>query len=116
VDDGYSPQNSNEADAIDEYFQAVNKAFASCAGAGKPVRYKVGVYGPGAVCEWLKANGRVEYTWLSNAPAWPGADYDGWNIKQGPKDDMLAVDNDTDESSSGDPGFWNLAKSPESEG
>ena len=107
VDDGYDPQDQSEASAIDDYFRGINDGFAQCAGSGNAPRYKVGVYGPGAICQWLKGNGRVQYTWLANAPKWPGYGYAGWNIKQGVAS-TLPFDHDTDECNTGDNGFWNL--------
>ena len=108
VDEGYDPQIPSDATPIDDYFRGVNDVFASLAGAGNPPKYKVGVYGPGAVCQWLKTNGRVQYTWLANAPKWPGASYAGWNIKQGFQDPTLALNHDVDSSNPGDVGFWQM--------
>jgi hypothetical protein len=105
VDDGYDPSDATVAGAIDDYFRGVSDGFVQAA-AGRPVDYKIGVYGPGAVCDWLKGKGRVSYTWLAYAPRWPGSDYAGWNIQQSPRGTILPFDHDEDKSAPGDVGFW----------
>ena len=82
VDEGYDPANREYGGPIDDYFQGVNDAFAGCAG-GNPPAYAVGVYGPGAVCEFLKAKGRTQYSWLANASRWPGYGFADWHLKAG---------------------------------
>lgn len=47
------------------YFQALQVAFADG-------EYRVGVYGPGAVCNAVIAAGFAEIGWLSNAKGWKG--------------------------------------------
>jgi hypothetical protein len=96
VDEGYDPANREYGGPIDDYFQGVNDAFAESA-CGNPPAYAVGVYGPGAVCEFLKANGRTQYSWLANASRWPGYGFADWHLKQGFGDTALPIDNDTDE-------------------
>lgn len=61
------------------YFQEVAKDFQSS-------KYRVGVYGCGAVCKAVKNAGFAQLTWLSNAMGWNGSrDYKAlgqWNILQ----------------------------------
>lgn len=53
------------------YFTAIRTAMAAA-----PVKYRIGVYGSGLVCETLKNRGLVDLTWLSGATGWIGhADY-----------------------------------------
>ena len=111
VDEGYDPQDQAEAGPIDDYFRGINDAFAASPGQGQQPRYKVGVYGPGAVCQWLKARGRVTYTWLANAKKWPGYSYGDWNIKQGFRDKALPFGNDVDQSKDG-AGLWQMPGPP----
>ena len=95
VDEGYDPANREYGGPIDDYFRGVNDAFAQCAGGHAPA-YAVGVYGPGAVCRFLKDNGRTQYSWLANASRWPGYDFADWQLKQAFGDISLPFGNDTD--------------------
>ncbi len=63
--------------AVCEYFAGVNEAMA---GKG----YAIGVYGSGAVCQYLKANCPfVQYTWLAESRGWSGTKaYTAWNVIQ----------------------------------
>lgn len=54
---------------VTAYFRALNQALS---GSG----YKVGVYGPGAVCKALKSFGLVTHTWRSGSTGWSG--YADW--------------------------------------
>jgi hypothetical protein len=108
VDEGYDPTKPKYAGPIEAYFKGVNDAFAEAAGQAQQPVYKIGVYGPGAVCKWLKQKGMVTYTWLAMSTAWPGYNYSDWNIKQARGYDHLGFDNDRDDSNL-DAGFWRLA-------
>ena len=57
VDEGYDPDEPSYAGPIEAYFKGVNEAFAEAAGQGQEPAYKIGVYGPGAVCKWLQLKG-----------------------------------------------------------
>ena len=37
------------------------------------MKYKIGVYGSGAVCAALKAAGLIDYAWLSESTGWTGS-------------------------------------------
>ncbi|WP_095204178.1 glycoside hydrolase domain-containing protein [Mesorhizobium carmichaelinearum] len=94
------------AGSINDYFQAIASAFAAM-GNGKSA-YSVGVYGSGRACTWLTAHGLVAYTWLAMSKGWSGyAAYTSWNIKQGPSDQLLPFDYDTDVAT-GDYGGFNI--------
>src|SRR5712692_6652337 len=76
--------NAQEGDIrgpVDRYFRGVHTGFASVS----PTReYRVGVYGSGAVCDYLKRSRLAQYAWLSNSTAWSGYySFTDWNIKQG---------------------------------
>jgi len=92
--------NAPEADirgSIDRYFRGVAAGLASA--AGKERVYRIGVYGSGAVCAYLKGARLAEYAWLSNSRAWAGyGSFADWNIKQGPRSTSLSFDHDTNEA------------------
>ena len=67
--------------------------------AGEARKYKVGVYGSGAVCGAIRAAGLAHYSWLSNSTAWAGSsNYDGWDIKQAGKILELSFNHDYNEA------------------
>jgi hypothetical protein len=83
--------------AVDQYFRGIAAGFAS-AGQGR-TKYRVGVYGSGAVCDSMKRAGLAQYTWLSNSTAWAGyAGYRDWNIKQGGRLAELSFNHDFNEA------------------
>ncbi|HUC10101.1 MAG TPA: glycoside hydrolase domain-containing protein [Stellaceae bacterium] len=83
--------------AIDDYFQGIRAGLAA-AGGGK-ADYRVGVYGSGAVCDWIKRSGLAQYSWLSNSIAWAGSiEYEDWNIRQGSPLLDLSFSHDSDEA------------------
>jgi hypothetical protein len=51
------------------YFKEVHAAFSDG-------EYKVGIYGPGWLCQAVHDAGYVDYTWLANAKGWKG--YNVW--------------------------------------
>jgi hypothetical protein len=111
VDEGYDPNNKDYGGPIDDYFRGVNDAFAKCAGKNGQPLYKVGVYGPGSVCQFLKGNKRIEYSWLANATKWPGYGYGDWQVKQAFRDNSISVGNDTDVCKD-DAGLWQAQTTP----
>lgn len=79
----YDATESDAQGAIADYFEGVSTAINQLATEGYPY-YAPAVYGDGAVCEYLKSQGLVSYTWLAGAASWPGSgSYTGWNLKQG---------------------------------
>ena len=82
---------------IDRYFRGVAAGLA--AAAGKTREYRIGVYGSGAVCGYVKGARLAEYAWLSNSRAWAGyASFADWNIKQGGRAAPLSFDHDANEA------------------
>jgi len=60
---------------ISDYFQAL---------AGSPTPYTIGVYGSGAVCDFIKQQcPSVKYSWLAESRSWRGSKtYNGWAVQQ----------------------------------
>jgi len=84
---------------VTDYFRAVKPAMATGG-------FKIGVYGSGRVCGYLKHLGLVEFTWLSQSTGWSGSStYTDWNIKQGKSSTVAGLDCDLDESIE-DAGLW----------
>lgn len=83
--------------SIDRYFRGVAAGLA--AAAGKAREYRIGVYGSGAVCGYLKGARLAEYAWLSNSRAWSGyGSFANWDIKQGPRSTSLSFNHDMNEA------------------
>lgn len=99
--------NAREPDIrgpVDQYFRGVRAALMET-GGNSPV-YRVGVYGSGAVCDYLKHMRLAEYAWLSASTAWSGSrDFGDWNIKQGRRSPMLSFDHDINEAQGDYGGF-----------
>jgi len=94
---------------VDQYFRGIAAGFAAVSN-GRP-KYKIGVYGSGAVCDALKRAGLAQYAWLSNARAWAGASsYTGWNIRQSGPFANLSFSHDSNEAQD-DYGGFQLANS-----
>jgi hypothetical protein len=82
---------------IDQYFRGV--AAGLIAAAGHAPEYKVGVYGSGAVCYYLKHANLAQYAWLSNSTAWAGyTEFAGWDIRQAGRSPGLSFDQDQNEA------------------
>lgn len=92
--------NAQEPDirgAVDPYFRGV--AAGLRAAAGQMPEYRVGVYGSGAVCDYLKRARLAEYAWLSNSTAWTGySSFADWNIRQGKGSAALSFSHDSNEA------------------
>ena len=93
--------NAQEADlwgAVDHYFRGVLNGFWAAAGGQGP-QYRVGVYGSGAVCDYLKRARLAQYAWLSNSTAWSGyGSFTDWNIRQGGRSPLLSFSHDSNEA------------------
>ncbi len=93
--------NANSEDirgGIDPYFRGVRAGFQAAAGQAPP-DYRIGVYGSGAVCGYLKRTRLAEYYWLSNSNAWAGYDsFSDWNIKQSGGSPAFSFDHDVNEA------------------
>ena len=82
---------------VDQYFRGI--AAGLTATGGQNPEYRVGVYGSGAVCDYLKRAGLAEYAWLSNSTAWAGYDsFADWNIRQGKRSPDLSFSQDSNEA------------------
>jgi len=93
---------------IRDYFVAVNDVFAAAGG-----KYKVGVYGSGAVCRYIKDDCKLaDYSWLTMSTGWRGhREYDRqklWNLKQIKAVRINGVEFDTNESSPIGGGGWRI--------
>ncbi len=64
------------------YFIQFNTRMAELGGGANP--YRLGVYGSGRSCRWLRANCPfVRFTWLALSTGWAEyGSYTGWNVKQ----------------------------------
>jgi hypothetical protein len=93
----YNAQEPDVRGPVDQYFRGIA---AGLAAAGGPARdYRVGVYGSGAVCDYLKRAHLAELAWLSNSIAWTGYDnFTDWNIRQGMRSPSLSFDQDSNEA------------------
>jgi len=84
---------------IDQYFRGVSAGMTAAAGAGKAPEYHVGVYGSGAVCDYLKRMRLAQYAWLSNSTAWAGYDaFTDWDIRQAGRAPNLSFDQDSNQA------------------
>jgi hypothetical protein len=78
----FNAQDPDIHGPVDQYFRGVAAGFAAM--ASSPPDYRVGVYGSGAVCDYLKRARLAQYAWLSNSTAWSGySSFTDWNIRQG---------------------------------
>ncbi|MGD9615947.1 MAG: glycoside hydrolase domain-containing protein [Alphaproteobacteria bacterium] len=85
------------AGVVQQYFRGVHAGLAAAGGGSPP--YRVGVYGSGAVCRYLKRIGLAEYAWLSASTAWYGSrDFTDWNIKQGLRSSMVSFNHGLNEA------------------
>lgn len=80
-------------DLVLPYFAAVKKAVAG--------RFRIGVYGCGAVCDAVLVAWHAELAWLTNAMGWNGSrafrDSKRWNILQHLPQNIAGIDTDPDE-------------------
>ena len=99
----YNAPQSDITGSIDQYFRGVAAGLASVGGGSE---YRVGVYGSGAVCDYLKRARLAQYTWLSNSTAWSGYDsFTDWNIRQSKSSSLLSFNHDWNEATDDYGGF-----------
>jgi hypothetical protein len=91
----YNAQPPDIYGSIDRYFRGIAAGLAAVGGSAQ---YRVGVYGSGAVCAYLKHFRLAEYAWLSNSTAWSGYNFAGWNIKQLKASPSLSFGHDLNEA------------------
>jgi hypothetical protein len=83
---------------VDRYFRGVRAGLQAAAGTPTP-EYRVGVYGSGAVCDYMKRMRLAEYAWLSASTSWAGYDsFADWNIRQGRRLPSLSFNHDVNEA------------------
>ena len=93
----YNAPDRDIVGAVQQYFRGVRTALAAAGGGSPP--YRVGVYGSGAVCTYMKGLQLADYTWLSASTAWSGSrDYNDWNIRQGMRTTILSFDHDINDA------------------
>jgi hypothetical protein len=71
----YDATAADTAGPVLRYFHALGNS---------PSPYTIGVYGSGAVCQFIKANcSFVRFAWLAESTAWSGSKtYNGWDVHQ----------------------------------
>ena len=100
----YNASDRDIGGAINQYFRGVRAALAAAGGGSPP--YRVGVYGSGAVCAYLKRTRLADYAWLSASSAWYGSrEFGDWNIRQGLRSGMLSFDHDINDAKGDYGGF-----------
>jgi len=93
----FNAQPEDIMGGVDRYFHGIASGFAAARGPGPG--YRVGVYGSGAVCDYLKRARLAQYAWLSNSTAWSGYDsFADWDIRQSGPSQMLSFDQDQNEA------------------
>ena len=103
----FNAQPADIAGPVDQYFRGVAAGLAAAGGSSQT--YRVGVYGSGAVCDYLKGARLAQYAWLSNSTAWAGyGRFNDWNIRQTGRLALLSFDQDANEAR-GDYGGFRLA-------
>lgn len=96
----FQPQTA-DLPAIRNYFQIVRAKLAP--------KYRIGVYGSGAVCRMLLEAHLVELTWLSQSLGFDGTPgFTDWNVKQGMPHKYCGLDTDPDDAH-GDFGGFTIA-------
>lgn len=85
----YDATASDIAGNITAYFQAIVAAMAG--------RYRVGVYGSGAVCQSILTSGLASLAWLAQSTGWTGySGFTSWSIKQGREQTICGLNADAD--------------------
>ena len=93
----FNAQQPDIMGPVDQYFRGVAAGLA--AAAGHAPEYRVGVYGSGAVCDYMKRARLAQYAWLSNSTAWTGYDdFTDWNIRQSGRSPSLSFDQDENQA------------------
>jgi len=93
----YNAPDADVRGSIDRYFRGIYAGLYAAAGGASS--YRIGVYGSGAVCDYLKRMRLAQYAWLSNSTAWFGYDrFSDWNIRQNRGSAALSFGHDTNEA------------------
>lgn len=103
----YNAPQPDISGPIDRYFRGVHAGLAAAA-AGRAPEYRVGVYGSGAVCDYMKRVRLAQYAWLSGSTAWSGyGSFADWNIRQNRRSASLSF-NHTANDARGDYGAFKV--------
>ncbi|EOQ16001.1 hypothetical protein KQ3_04915 [Bacillus cereus B5-2] len=102
----YDASNEDTKGIISEYFQGVAEAFSQCSAASgtestPPVSYNIGVYGSGAVCEYITTNvTAVTKTWHAMSTMWRSASspFFTFDITQSSGGTLAGIQYDSDAS------------------
>lgn len=101
-----NPKSDAFLNSMLDYFHAISAYLSS-----KPIVYKIGVYGAGTVCNYVKQYLKIaEYSFLAGSYTWDGyEEYDSprrYNIKQGEYIDYAGCTFDDDTAFGADYGQW----------
>lgn len=108
----YNPAPDAIAGPIDQYFRGVYNGMIAAAQGHVP-DYRIGVYGSGAVCAYLKGARLAQFAWLSNSTAWRGySSFTDWDIRQGMSSPLLSFSQDSNEARGEYGGFLIDAAAP----
>ena len=100
----YDATDADISGCINDYFLGIKEGFDTIS-AGASI-HPIGVYGSGAVCDWMLKRKVVSYTWLAQSTGWRGHDdFTSWNIKQYEETTVCTLDVDTDDAISDYGGF-----------
>lgn len=100
----YDATPDDVAGPVLDYFRGIQAGFQAAA-AGGPV-HPVGVYGSGAVCQYMLGRQLARYAWLTQSTGWRGtAAFGAWNIKQSAETKLCGIDVDGDEGAGDYGGF-----------
>ena len=98
--------------SIDQYFRGVYNGMIAAAQGHVP-DYRIGVYGSGAVCAYLKGARLAQFAWLSNSTAWRGYNsFIDWDIRQGMSSPLLSFAQDSNQARGEYGGFLIDAAAP----
>jgi len=80
----FDPNAEEIQGPILNYFHAIRIEFQRHWAMKNMPKLKIGIYGSGLACRFLKLSGIIEKTWLAQSTGWGGYnDYFSWNLKQG---------------------------------
>lgn len=107
----YDASDADVKGVIYDYFRGVNSAIIN-----DGMNYWAGVYGSGAVCDYIVNHGEnqqlmfVTYAWLAQSTGWRGYNsFTNWNIKQGGAITVAGLSCDSNTSSSAGGGGFKVS-------
>lgn len=100
----YDASSADISGPVNDYFRGIQAGFQAAA-AGGPV-HPVGVYGSGAVCQFMLGRRLAQYAWLTQSTGWTGTStFAAWNIKQSAETKLCGIDVDGDQGAADYGGF-----------